>query len=58
MHSESESGIFHFSTVLSETRTLLVAKSRFLGDKFYCQLVLLCYFSFGIQNKDTKCYMS
>ena len=29
---------------------------RLLGDKFYCQLVLLCYFfSFGIQN---ECYMS
>ena len=28
-------------------------ESRLLKDKFYCQLVLLCYFSFGIQN---ECY--
>ena len=48
MHSESESRIFHFSTVLSETRTLLVR--IFIGS--WC-----CYatFSFGIQN---ECYIS
>ena len=28
-------------------------ESRLLKDKFYCQLVLLCYFLFGIQN---ECY--